>query len=103
MSRRSVFLIAPCVLLAAASLSCSRSSSVAPLSSATATASIPSVLAGDDPGLSAESLETAYPTNAAADDRASQQVVDAEQILKNALIRAAAEDKRLLVHLGSPG
>ena len=40
-------------------------------------------------------------TNESADDSADNKV-DAEQVLKNALARATAEDKSVLIHLGAP-
>lgn len=100
---RTWFFCTLCGLSAAVSLSCYRSGSVSVPPPASPLASTQSARAVEDRDSGAVSPEGAIATSANADERASPEVIDAEEVLKTALARAADEKKLLLVHLGSPG
>lgn len=92
-----------CGLSAAVSLSCYRSGSVSVSPPAPASGSTQSARAVVDRDARAVSPEGAIATSANGDERASPEVIDAEEVLKGALARAAVEQKLVLVHLGAPG
>lgn len=102
MSRRTRFCLTLCSLSAAVGLSCYRSGSDSVSSRSPATSSAAARASGDA-DLEAGSATTPAATNAKSEDQTSPEAVDADEVLKTALARAADEQKRVLVHLGAPG
>jgi hypothetical protein len=100
---RTGFLCTLCGLAALVSLSCYRSSSVSVSSPAQASSSTPSATAVEDRDFGTLPSGRAVTRTENTDDGAATETIDADELLKSALTRAADEQKRLLVHLGAPG
>lgn len=92
-----------CSLFAAASLSCYRSGSVSVSNPTPGSSSAQPARAVEDQESGAATPAGVIATSASADDAASREAIDAEDVLNAALARASDQKKLLLVHLGSPG
>jgi hypothetical protein len=105
MSRRTLFGFALCGLVAVLNVSCYYSQSSPVMTETEAIPAAQTQLGPADPVAGTESLQS--PQSAAASENGKNEspsdAIDAEEVLKSALARAADEEKRVLVHLGAPG
>ena len=105
MSRRTLFGFTLCGIAAVLNVSCYHPQSGPVMTEMQAIPPADSQLGPEDRVAGTGSLEAAQSAaaNEKRNDGSASEAIDAEEVLKSALARAADEKKCVLVHLGAPG